>query len=1116
MKSLHFRVFSPTAGVARMKQLQARDSLQPFQDYLSQAIRTAKERQVQLKLPWQQVRNQVQLTCHPLQTRLRVRRPKGRWSMEEWPVGVTPDPGQTLMVVNRSENISVEQCQQQGDRVLVTLESPLEPEDTVFWCGVQCSFEPEADAAAPEQFTDSAGQEFKVVDHQEEGPEHWLLTVDGRPAQGDIRLADSPLETEELQPLAGVRRLFDRKGRAFDLAAGLLRVEELPARGDLHSDTGLRFRWKREGKGRSGLWLQLKLPENGGELDDAAFIDPRALFCESEMKEVWTEKWYRKEHAIKILRVDSERYQIKVERLPPEGCLLHLPVNVRALELQRRALNQLQDCPLPGHEGLLRLCEAPKAVRWPEVTPGVIAPDEYRFLTDETRDGTRQQRGFVRVALGTPDLALMEGPPGSGKTTAICELVSKLARQGKRVLLCASTNVAIDNVLERLLDSEEEAVDAVRLGLPERVDNRVRGCCLDRRVEDLLEKWTEHPELGQRGADELRAMAERTVVAAANLTCATMAGVIHHPLLKAQAREDDRNWKKRKWAEPVTTCPHFDLLVVDEASKTLIQEFMVPALLARRWVVVGDVRQLPPFTERSHIQANLEGMLGERKQRKHSLLSTNAQRALAFRWRLGRPQLMHAGLPRWLLVEPGPVLDALELELVTRGEEIPVARVVRSKGKIHPGSPVMRISLDEVRDGSPAALHLAAARWVMVEEGLEQEVEELLPANLLISREPVGERGFLQETSPLLFRQQVWLRRLPRGGDFVRPLRDRGREIRTVQQLEQVERRWLERHSWAGEVTWRLLRHHELRRSRNQKQRERYGKDIDALRPEGNRAVEERIWEIHDIGLPSILEVIQEGLGEERTRRQSALSQGMRHGGKRNQVAFEARFESLSYQHRMHPQIAAFPREEIYRGADALKDANTIASRDRMVGWDFAAGEFRKRCVWMDVSGRESGGVNQDEVKAMEQVLRQFVAWAERRAPPPRDTHPARRWEVACLCFYVKQEKAIRGMLRKFTGQEQRHVRFELGDVEFTCGTVDRFQGKEADLVLLSMRNTRRVGFLDSLNRLNVAVTRARQQLVIIGKQRYFRGCPIDELESLARGTVTVHPQQKRRRGRRT
>jgi superfamily I DNA and/or RNA helicase len=41
--------------------------------------------------------------------------------------------------------------------------------------------------------------------------------------------------------------------------------------------------------------------------------------------------------------------------------------------------------------------------------------------------------------------------------------------------------------------------------------------------------------------------------------------------------------------------PHWDVLIVDEASKTLIQEFMVPALMAKRWIVVGDVRQLPPF-----------------------------------------------------------------------------------------------------------------------------------------------------------------------------------------------------------------------------------------------------------------------------------------------------------------------------------------------------------------------------------------------------------------------------------------------------------------------------------------------------------------------------------------
>jgi len=97
---------------------------------------------------------------------------------------------------------------------------------------------------------------------------------------------------------------------------------------------------------------------------------------------------------------------------------------------------------------------------------------------------------------------------------------------------------------------------------------------------------------------------------------------------------------------------------------------------------------------------------------------------------------------------------------------------------------------------------------------------------------------------------------------------------------------------------------------------------------------------------------------------------------------------------------------------------------------------------------------------------------------------------VACLCFYLKQEEALSEMVRDLVGSDARHC-FLYPDedhplVEIRCGTVDRFQGREADLVLLSMRNTRRVGFLDSPNRLNVAVTRARQQLVIFGDYGFF------------------------------
>lgn len=246
---------------------------------------------------------------------------------------------------------------------------------------------------------------------------------------------------------------------------------------------------------------------------------------------------------------------------------------------------------------------------------------------------------------------------------------------------------------------------------------------------------------------------------------------------------------------------------------------------------------------------------------------------------------------------------------------------------------------------------------------------------------------------------------------------------------------------------------------------------------------------IQDVGLPSVLEVLQEGIGAERTARRSALTEGIPHG---QRDAFGDRFESLSYQHRMHPDIAAVPRKLFYEGRSLL-DANTIEERDRALGWDFDG--FRGRRAWVDVHGTEHGGENLEEVRVMEAILRDFVAWAGRKGRPRRAA-PA-RWEVACLCFYLKQEGAISRMLREATGDAEGVTRFTWGDVDVVCGTVDRFQGREADLVLLSMRNTGRVGFLDSPNRLNVAVTRARQQLVVLGHAGYFAHCGVPELEKL-------------------
>ncbi len=338
-----------------------------------------------------------------------------------------------------------------------------------------------------------------------------------------------------------------------------------------------------------------------------------------------------------------------------------------------------------------------------------------------------------------------------------------------------------------------------------------------------------------------------------------------------------------------------------------------------------------------------------------------------------------------------------------------------------------------------------------------------------------------------------------RSGVLPRGFRERGARIETFAELGEHEREWLARHDWAGELAWRLTRVHELRRSRAAGERVRLRGDIERLLPAGATAA--RVEEIQDIGLPSILEVIQEGIGQERAHRPSALTEGLPRGQK---AAFEVRFQSLSYQHRMHPEISRFARDAFYEGA-ALLDANTIAHRDGDLGWDFAPA-LRSRRVWLDVDGRDSGGVNEREIAAMALVVQAFIVWAQKHGPPARERPPV--WELTCLCFYVKQEAAIRAMLRQLTGQREQETRFRLPDVEIFCSVVDRFQGREANVVALSMRNTGRTGFLDSPNRLNVALTRARQQLVIVGKARYFGRCGVPELEDLVNKTGVVEPRE--------
>jgi hypothetical protein len=692
-------------------------------------------------------------------------------------------------------------------------------------------------------------------------------------------------------------------------------------------------------------------------------------------------------------------------------------------------------------------------------------------LTEPERSGTDEQRRFVELALGTPDFAFLDGPPGSGKTTAICELIQQLVAEGKRVLLCGSTHYSIDNVLERV-GRGPVSIDCVRIGRVDRVDEGVREFVLSERVQALVAQWRAAGQFESESDATLAEMAERVLTAAGDLTCATTMGIASHPLFRDEAGAP--------WEKPIAKGPAWDVLIVDEASKTLAQEFLVPAMMARRWVIVGDVRQLPPFTDRDELAANIEALAAE----EGAPLSDERSRARLVLFRLAQRARAHPE-SRWLVVEPAGVLRACVeaiAEDVDRELAPPwraVVRVVRAKTT---ASPVCtEVTAADVREGRPQALALSAADLVLVEDDLVVEIQDRLPATLLPHRD-VGRKQLLGESSPWVFRQRAWLERTARSS--ARP---------SEKQLDE-DQKWLETKRLEGEVAWRIARVHELRHRRNERETDRLQDELEALLP-GDDAVHGAIEEIEDVGLPSILEVLREGIGEERAGRASALTAGM------YEDVYRARAAALSVQNRMHPEISEFARRYFYEDR-SLRDANTLAERDRELRWTYD--RHPRRRVWIEVVGDERDGRNAAEVSAARDEIEAFLRWVKLRGGPDRPREP--RWVVACLSFYGAQQRALGEMLQKLTGDRERQTRFEHRElpVEFVCGTVDRFQGREADLVLLSLRNTRRIGFLDSPNRLNVALTRARQQLVILGNHRFFSRCRVDELRELAARTTLI------------
>ncbi|KAF8435216.1 P-loop containing nucleoside triphosphate hydrolase protein [Terfezia claveryi] len=207
--------------------------------------------------------------------------------------------------------------------------------------------------------------------------------------------------------------------------------------------------------------------------------------------------------------------------------------------------------------------------------PLTVSPSDEQKVVESFFDGNLNpsQKSAVRFALASPDIALIHGPPGTGKTQTLIEVLQQLVRvQGKRVLVCGPSNISVDNILLRLPPD----IPAVRVGHPARLLPGVVARSLD-----VLVRTSEAAEIV---GDVRKELDEKMKVMAAT------------GKKRIRGSERKEGWRevrelRRVVMGKVVEGERFDVMVIDEGSQALEAQCWGQCCML---IIAGDHLQLPP------------------------------------------------------------------------------------------------------------------------------------------------------------------------------------------------------------------------------------------------------------------------------------------------------------------------------------------------------------------------------------------------------------------------------------------------------------------------------------------------------------------------------------------
>lgn len=614
------------------------------------------------------------------------------------------------------------------------------------------------------------------------------------------------------------------------------------------------------------------------------------------------------------------------------------------------------------------------------ITPYQVENIKWEILKDDTRKGCKEQRDFVIKALNTEDICVLEGPPGSGKTTCISELILQILKNNPRakILLMASTHVAVDNVLERLVDYN---LPAVRLGVEDRIADNMKAYKYPEVIDTEYDKFRQHhknKDIEKYFNSEIgKAEFERLIRYTTNIVCCTTNGL--HKYINQRD-------------EIITT--DFDYLILDEASKTTIAEFLAVARYAKKWILTGDIKQLSPYTDADELSVSIKkdiiydigtyiyGVAAYKNKDNKKIIEEKVypiiSKALLCNIKdFDKEDLVHISIP-----------DNFSHNLSFKMCEY-IYKNINSNALVY-------------------------YEYVNYDEREKTVLENF--ADIVISTDNFykkNRKNFYKDSYNKI-KYCIWNKH------FCNSRSGKTKEEKDI----------------ADAISWRLIRDYELRQLKDNEQLknkyvDKYISEAESLIPKN---IENKIMARQYVVTQSILELTQNTLQE-----------------------MGNKFQSLTYQHRMPDNLAELPRNIIYHG-------NNMLSNDES--------KYLDNTKWYHIVSKGAVTRNNDECKCILDDIKDIVS-----------SKPNKKVEIAILTFYRAQERLIQEALKSEYGKKNY---IEKNNVCIRVATVDRFQGQEADIVMISLSRNVGSGFLNSPNRINVAITRARKERNIYGNHKFF------------------------------